>query len=37
MLKGAGLGTIQNQLIPLALFGILIMGAAARRFHKTLE
>lgn len=37
MLKGAGLGSIQNQLIPLALFGIVIMGAAARRFHKTLD
>jgi ABC-2 type transport system permease protein len=37
MLKGAGLGTIQNQLIPLAIFGIVIMGAAARSFHKTLE
>lgn len=37
MLKGAGLGTIQNQIIPLALFGFVIMGAAARRFHKTLD
>jgi ABC-2 type transport system permease protein len=37
MLKGAGLGTIQNQIIPLALFGIIIMGLAARRFHKTLD
>jgi ABC-2 type transport system permease protein len=37
MLKGAGIGTIQNQIIPLALFGIIIMGAAARRFHKTLD
>ncbi|SRR5581483_9822854 len=37
MLKGAGLGTIQNQVIPLALFGFIIMGAAARRFHKTLD
>ena len=37
MLKGAGLGTIQNQIIPLGIFGIVIMGAAARRFHKTLE
>lgn len=37
MLKGAGLGTIQNQIIPLAIFGVIIMGAAARRFHKTLE
>jgi drug efflux transport system permease protein len=37
MLKGAGLGTIQNQIIPLALFGVIIMGLAARRFRKTLD
>lgn len=37
MLKGAGLGTIESQIIPLALFGVIIMGAAARRFHKTLD
>jgi ABC-2 type transport system permease protein len=37
MLKGAGLGTIQNQIIPLALFGVVIMGLAARRFRKTLD
>ena len=37
MLKGAGLTAIQNQLIALAVFGFIIMGAAARRFHKTLD
>lgn len=37
MLKGADLAAIQNQLIALAVFGLLIMGAAARRFHKTLD
>jgi ABC-2 type transport system permease protein len=37
MLKGAGLVAIQNQLIALTVFGLLIMGAAARRFHKTLD
>lgn len=37
MLKGAGFAAIQNQLLALALFGFVIMGAAARRFHKTLE
>ncbi len=37
MLKGAGLATIQNQIIPLAVFGVVIMGAAAQRFHKTLD
>jgi drug efflux transport system permease protein len=37
MLKGAGFAAIENQLVALALFGVLIMGAAARRFHKTLD
>ena len=37
MLKGAGFTAIENQLIALAIFGLLIMGAAARRFHKTLD
>ncbi|HEX9388923.1 MAG TPA: ABC transporter permease [Anaerolineales bacterium] len=37
MLKGAGFTAIQNQLIALAIFGFIIMGAAARRFHKTLD
>jgi len=37
MLKGAGLAAIENQLLALAVFGVLIMGAAARRFHKTLD
>ena len=37
MLKGAGFSAIQNQLIALAIFGFIIMGAAARRFHKTLD
>jgi ABC-2 type transport system permease protein len=37
MLKGAGFAAIQNQLFALAVFGLVIMGAAARRFHKTLD
>jgi len=37
MLKAAGLAAIQNQLVALGIFGVLIMGAAAQRFHKTLE
>jgi hypothetical protein len=37
MLKGAGFIAIGNQLIALAIFGLIIMGAAARRFHKTLD
>ena len=37
MLKGAGLAAIQNQLIALGIFGVLILGVAAQRFHKTLD
>lgn len=37
MLKGAGFTAIQNQLAALSIFGFIIMGAAARRFHKTLD
>ena len=37
MLKGAGLAAIQNQVIALVLFGVLIMGAAAMRFRKRLD
>ena len=37
MLKGVGAAAIQNQIIPLALFGILIMTAAVTRFRKTLD
>jgi ABC-2 type transport system permease protein len=37
MLKGASFTAIEAQLIALAVFGLIIMGAAARRFHKTLD
>lgn len=37
MLKGVGAAAIQNQIVPLALFGILIMTAAVTRFRKTLD
>lgn len=37
MLKGVSIVPIQNQVIPLAIFGIIIMGAAASRFRKTLD
>jgi ABC-2 type transport system permease protein len=37
MLKGAGLIVIQEQLLALALFGLVIMGGAAQRFRKTLD
>ena len=37
MIKGVGLGSIQNELIALAVFGTLIMGAAAMRIRKRLD
>jgi len=37
LMKGVGAGSIMNEIIPLALFGILIMGAAATRFRKRLD
>lgn len=37
MLKGAGFVEIQSQFFALTLFGVVIMGIAALRFHKNLE
>jgi ABC-2 type transport system permease protein len=37
LLKGVGVAAIQDEIIPLALFGIAIMGAAALRFRKRLD
>jgi ABC-2 type transport system permease protein len=37
MLKGAGFAAIQDEVIALVLFGIVIMGAAALRFRKRLD
>jgi ABC-2 type transport system permease protein len=37
MLKGASLGSIQNELIALTIFGTAIMGAAALRIRKRLD
>lgn len=37
MLKGAGFAAIQDEVIALILFGIVIMGAAALRFRKRLD
>lgn len=37
MLKGVGIGPILTQVTALTVFGILIMGAAASRFHKRLD
>ena len=37
LLKGVGASAIQNEIIALAIFGVLIMGAAALRFRKRLD
>lgn len=37
MLKGAGLSSIQDEIIALAIFGAVIMGAAAMRIRKRLD
>jgi ABC-2 type transport system permease protein len=37
LLKGVGIGPIQNEVIALALFGLIIMGLAAMRFRKRLD
>ncbi len=37
LLKGVGIEAIQNEVIALAIFGIVIMGAAALRFRKRLD
>jgi len=37
MLKGVGIESIQGELIALAIFGVAIMGAAARRIRKRLD
>jgi ABC-2 type transport system permease protein len=37
LLKGVGAAAIQNEIIALAIFGVVIMGAAAARFRKRLD
>ena len=37
VLKGVGLQAVTGEVIALAIFGVLIMGAAARRFRKRLD
>jgi ABC-2 type transport system permease protein len=37
MLKGVGIESIRNDVIAMAIFGVMIMGAAARRFRKRLD
>lgn len=37
LLKGVGASAIQNEIIALAIFGVVIMGAASARFRKRLD
>lgn len=37
LIKGVGLASIQNEVITLAVFGLVIMGAASLRFRKRLD
>ena len=37
LVKGVGAASLQAQIYPLALFGLLIMGFAAARFRKRLD
>jgi len=37
LLKGAGLSSIQGDVVAMVFFGVGIMAAAARRFRKTLD
>jgi ABC-2 type transport system permease protein len=37
MLKGVGVGALQNEILALAIFGIVIMAAASLRFRKRLD
>ncbi|MFH1905768.1 MAG: ABC transporter permease, partial [Chloroflexota bacterium] len=37
LLKGVGVAALQNEIIALSLFGVVIMSAAALRFRKRLD
>jgi hypothetical protein len=37
LIKGVGIEAIQNQVIALTIFGVVIMGLAAVRFRKRLD
>ena len=37
LIKGVGIAAIQNQVIALTIFGVVIMGLAAIRFRKRLD
>ena len=36
-IKGVGIVAVSNEVIPLAIFGLLVMGVAVRRFRKRLD
>jgi ABC-2 type transport system permease protein len=36
-IKGVGLISISNEVITLAIFGVIVMGVAVGRFHKRLD
>ncbi len=37
LLKGVGAGALTNEIVALAVFAVVIMGAAAARFRKRLD
>jgi hypothetical protein len=37
MLKGVGIDVLQNEVLALAIFAVVIMGGAALRFRKRLD
>jgi ABC-2 type transport system permease protein len=37
MLKGVGVAALQKEILSLVIFGLVIMAAATRRFHKRLD
>jgi ABC-2 type transport system permease protein len=37
LIKGVGLEAVLGEVLALAIFGVLVMGIAARRFHKRLD
>jgi len=37
LLKGVGIGALQNEVLALTIFAVVIMGIAALRFRKRLD
>jgi hypothetical protein len=37
LLKGVGIGSLENEIIALMIFAVVIMGSAAARFRKRLD